>query len=51
MLGFKNFANASVTISGIELVQKIRKRQFDTIKLTSRVGGRVSAVWEEVLAA
>jgi transposase-like protein len=30
MLGFKKFDNAVVTISGIELAQKIRKRQFDT---------------------
>ena len=29
MLGFKKFVNESVTISGIELVQQIRKGQFD----------------------
>jgi transposase-like protein len=50
MLGFKKFANASVTISGIELVQKIKKGQFDTTKLTNRMGGRVPHVWEAVLA-
>src|SRR5215213_10317796 len=27
MLGFKNFSNAAVTVSGIELVRKIRKGQ------------------------
>jgi transposase-like protein len=51
MLGFKNFANASVTVSGVELVNKIRKGQFDTTKLINRVGGRVPQVWEAVLAA
>lgn len=51
MLGFKNFRNAAVTVSGIELVQQIRKGQFDTTKLTGRVGGRVPQVWEAVLAA
>jgi hypothetical protein len=28
MLGFKRFDSAAVTISGIELVQKIQKHQF-----------------------
>ena len=28
MTGFKSFANASITISGIELAHRIRKRQF-----------------------
>src|SRR5256714_6899766 len=36
MLGFKQFRNAAVTISGIELVQKIRKGQFDTSAVTMR---------------
>jgi transposase-like protein len=35
MLGFKRFESAGITISGIELVHKIRKRQFDTSKLGS----------------
>lgn len=51
MLGFKKFANAAVTISGIELVQKIRKGQCNTTKLTNRVGGREAHVWKAVLAA
>ena len=50
MLGFKRFGNAAVTISGIELVQKIRKGQFDTSKV-SPAGARVGQVWEAVLAA
>ena len=51
MLGFKKFANAAVTISGIELVHKIRKGQFNTTKLMSRVVGRVPHVWEVILGA
>jgi transposase-like protein len=51
MLSFKKFANASVTISGIELVQKFKKGQFDTTKLTNRAGWRVPPVWEAVLNA
>ncbi len=51
MLGFKNFANATTTISGIELIQKIRKDQFNTEKLTSGVKVRVPQRWEAVLAA
>ena len=33
MLGFKNFKNATITISGIELTQKIRKGQFNIAEL------------------
>jgi transposase-like protein len=51
MLGFKSFANAATTISGIELVQKIRKVQFDMAELKSLVGARVPQVWKSVLAA
>ena len=51
MLGFKRFANAAVTLGGIELVHKIRKGQFNITKLTNRVGGRAPHVWEAILAA
>jgi transposase-like protein len=51
MLGFKRFANAAVTISGIELVHKIRKGQFNITKLTNWVGGRGPHVWEAILDA
>ena len=52
MLGFKNFTNATVTISGIELVQKIRKgQQDDTSAVIVRAGANVRRVWEAVLAA
>lgn len=51
MRGFKRFANAAVTISGIELVHKIRKGQFNITKLTNWVGGRAPHVWEAILDA
>lgn len=50
MLGFKRFTNAVVTISGIELVQKIRKGQFDTSAI-SQERTSVVQVWEAILAA
>jgi transposase-like protein len=50
MLGFKCFGNAAVTISGIELAQKIRKRQFNTSAVIAREGARVSQMWDAVLA-
>jgi transposase-like protein len=42
MLGFKEFANASVTLSGIGLVQEIRKGQFGTSAVIARGGMRMS---------
>jgi len=50
MLGFKRFSNAAVTLSGIELAQKIRKGQFDTSSI-SHAGAMVPQVWGAVLAA
>src|SRR6516164_5508038 len=50
MLGFKRFDNAVVTISGIELAEKIKKGQFKTGKL----GGSkatMSELWNAALAA
>jgi len=50
MLGFKRFANAAVTISGIELAEKIKKNQFKTGKL----GGATATapeIWRAALAA
>jgi putative transposase len=47
MLGFKRFANATVTISGVELVHRIREGQFDTSSLNqSEV--REPQIWELV---
>ena len=50
MLGFKNFRNATVPLSGIELVQMIRKGQFDTSAVIVREGTTVLQVWDAVLA-
>ena len=47
MLGFKRFATAEVTLTGIELMQKIRKGQFEL----SGIGRGAVAAWETVLAA
>jgi hypothetical protein len=50
MLGFKNFRNAAVTISGIELVEKIKKRQFDTSRIRTSAGASVAYIWEMMTA-
>jgi len=49
MLGFKRFAHAAITISGIELVHQIKKGQFDVSTLCSS-GAHTPQVWEAVLA-
>jgi transposase-like protein len=49
-LGLKRFDNAVVTISGIELAEKIKKGQFKTSKL----GGchaTMTELWNAALAA
>jgi transposase-like protein len=50
MLGFKSFANAAVTISGIEFAQQIRKGQFDTSAVIVSEGTTISSVWEAGLS-
>jgi hypothetical protein len=50
MLGFKNFSNAAVTISGVELAQKIGKGQFDIAQSKSGMKARMPQVWDAVLA-
>ncbi len=50
MLGFKTFGNAQVTLSGIELANKIKKGQFDTLEVIGP-GAVILQVWEAVLAA
>lgn len=50
MLGFKTFASEAATISGIELVQKIKKLQSDTSAVIVREGRRVTHMWEAMLA-
>ena len=48
MLGFKTFYNARRVIIGIELAQKIHKRQFE-IPITWRSNPAV--IWHHVMAA
>ena len=50
MLGFKRFDNAAVTISGIELAEKIKNGQFKTGKLGGR-DATTSELWSAALAA
>src|SRR3712207_5664406 len=50
MLGFKSVSNAAVTLSGIELAQKIKKGQFET-SAVDQAGALVPEVWAAVLAA
>ena len=50
MLGFKRFDNAAVTISGIELAEKIKKGQFKTGKFGS-CKPSMSELWSAALAA
>ena len=48
MLGFKRFKTAAVTITGIELLHRIRKGQFNLRRL--RLNGEgASASWNVVL--
>lgn len=49
MLGFKRFDTAAVTITGIELAQKIKKHQFKIGKLSGRPG-TAPEIWAAVLA-
>ena len=49
MLGFKTFGNAEVTLSEIELANKIEKGQFDTSEITGP-GAMILQVWEAVLS-
>jgi len=50
MLGFKRFANATVTITGIELMHRLRKDQFD-LGEPSLKDAPTSDVWNVVLSA
>ena len=50
MLWFKTFGNAEVTLSGIELANKIKKGQFDTSEIIGP-GAMILQIWEAVLAA
>ena len=48
MLGLKRFQNAAITISGIELMHRIRKGQFGLGRLGVE-GGAAPAIWNAVL--
>jgi putative transposase len=50
MVGFKRFETAAITISGIELAEKIRKQQFKTRNLPGRPIAAPD-IWAAVLAA
>jgi transposase-like protein len=50
MPGFKTFGNAEVTLSGIELANKIKKGQFDISEITDP-GAIILQVWKAALAA
>ena len=50
MLGFKRFGHAAITISGIELVHQIKKKQFDLSAICAPHAG-TPHVWAAVLAA
>ena len=50
MLGFKRFETAAITISGIELAEKIRNHQFKTGKLPPRLR-TTPDIWDAMLAA
>jgi IS6 family transposase len=49
MPGFKDFGDAAITISGIELAQKIRKLRFGIAMMSKDRGMRVAQMWEAIL--
>lgn len=49
MFGFKRFRNAAVTLAGIELMNRIRKAQFNLAKLGLK-DVTVPTVWNTVLS-
>jgi transposase-like protein len=50
MLRFKRFKRARITIAGIALLHRIRKKQFDLSKLQIHAK-TASTMWNAVLAA
>jgi hypothetical protein len=50
MLGLKRFRSASITIAGIELVNRIRKGQFKLGRLHI-TDNKAPEIWNAVLAA
>jgi transposase-like protein len=50
MLGWKSFRTAAIVISGLELIEKIKKGQFKIGKLGGRTA-RMPEIWQAALAA
>jgi len=50
MKGFKSFANAAITIAGIELAHRIRKSQFSFGRGRPRRGRSMKTMWDRALA-
>jgi hypothetical protein len=48
MLGFKTFANATIVLAGIELIQKLKKGQY---AVPFSFGRYSRNIWSNVLAA
>jgi transposase-like protein len=50
MPGFKRFRGAAITLAGIELMHRIRKGQFNLVKLSLK-DTAAPAMWNAVLSA
>lgn len=50
MLGLKSFRTAAITLAGIELAHRIRKRQFSLASGTGQQGASLKEVWKLALA-
>jgi transposase-like protein len=50
MAGFKSFASAAITLAGIELAHRIRKRQFSFGASRPRRVRSLKVLWDRALA-
>jgi transposase-like protein len=50
MLGLKSFHTATITLAGVELAHRIRKRQFSLTSAAGRRGDSLKALWDQALA-
>jgi hypothetical protein len=50
MGGFKSFRSAAITLAGIELAHRIRKRQFSLGRGRYRNFGSLKQIWDRALA-
>jgi transposase-like protein len=50
MGGFKSFSSAAITLAGIELAHRIRKRQFSLGRGRYRNVGSLKQLWDRALA-